>query len=50
MTHFTLINLYLNTYSQGLYYYPFAVNLGRCAGSCNTIDDLSSWVSVPNET
>ena len=50
MTHSTLINLYLNTYSQGLCYYPFSVNLGICAGSCNTLDDLSSRVFVPNET
>ena len=27
----------------------FAVYLDRCAGSCNTLDDLSSRVCVPNE-
>ena len=26
------------------------VYLDRCAGSCNTLDDLSSRVYVPNET
>ena len=36
----TLINLHRNEYSQELLYYPFAVNLGRCTGSCNTLDDL----------
>ena len=27
MTQLTLMNLHRNEYSQGLYYYPFAVNL-----------------------
>ena len=31
-------------YSEELCYYPFAVNLDKCAGSCNTLDDLSSRV------
>ena len=26
------------------------INLARCAGSCNTLDDLSSTVCVPNKT
>ena len=26
------------------------VNLDRCVGSCNTLNDLSNKVSVPNET
>ena len=33
----SLINLYSNEYTQGLCYYPFAVNLDRCVGSCNTL-------------
>ena len=37
-------------YSEELRYYPFAVNLDKCAGRCNTLDDLSSRVCVPNET
>ena len=49
MTQSTLINLHPNEYSQELCYYPFAVNTGICAGSCNTLDDLSSRVYVPNE-
>ena len=43
-------NSHSNGYSQELYYYPFAVNLDRFAGSCNTLDDLSNKVYVPNET
>ena len=50
MTQPTLINLHLNEYSQELHYYPFAVNLDRCVGSCNTLDDLPSRICVPNET
>ena len=50
MTQLTLINIHLNECSQELHYYPLAVNLGRFAGSCNTFDDLSNKVCVPNET
>ena len=46
----TLINLHSNEYSEGLCYYPFAVNLDRCIGSCNTLNDLSNRVCVPKET
>ena len=46
----TLINLHPNEYSQEFCYYPFAVKLDRCAGSCNTINDLSNKVCVPNKT
>ena len=37
-----LINLYPNEYSKEFHYYPFSVKLDRCAGSCNTINDLSN--------
>ena len=50
MTHPTLINLHPNEHSQGLSYYPFAVNLDRCVGSCNTLNDLSNKVSVQSKT
>ena len=30
----TIINLHCNEYTQKLNYCPFAVNLGRCVGSC----------------
>ena len=45
----TFINLHPNEYSQELHYYPFAVKLDRCAGSCNTLDDLSNKVCAPNK-
>ena len=37
MTQPTLVNLYPNEYSQEFHYYPFAVKLDRCVGSCNTL-------------
>ena len=47
----TLINLHPNEYSQEFQYYPFAVKLDRCAGSCSTVNDLSNKVCVvPNKT
>ena len=46
----TLINLHPNEYSQKFHYYPFAVRLDGCVGSCNTLNDLSDKVCVPNKT
>ena len=46
----TLNNLRPNEYSQEFYYYPFAVKLDTCIGSCNTLNDLSNKVCVPNKT
>ena len=45
-----LINLHPNEYSQEFHYYPFAVELDRCIGSCNTFIYLSSKVCVSNKT
>ena len=45
-----LINLHPNKYSQEFHCSPFAVKLDRCAGSCNTINDLSNKLCVPNKT
>ena len=45
----TLINLHPNEYSQELHYYPFAVKLDKCVGSCNSLIDLSNKVCVPNK-
>ena len=45
-----LINLHPNKYRQEFHYYPFAVKLGRCTGSCNTLNDFSNKVCVPNKT
>ena len=33
----TLINLHPNEYSQGLNYYPCAIKLDKCVGSCNAL-------------
>ena len=41
----TLINLLLL-----IHYYPFLVKLDRYVGSCNTLNDLSNKVCVPNKT
>ena len=46
----TLINLHPTECSQECHYYPFAVKLDRCVGSCNTLNDLYNKVCVPNKT
>ena len=46
----TVTNLHPDEYSQEFHYYPFAVKLDRCVGSCNTLNDLSNKVCVPNKT
>ena len=48
----SLNNLHVNEYTQALPYYPFAVFLDRCIGSCNTLNfnDLSNGVFVLNQT
>ena len=32
-----------------LHYYPFAVNLDRCVGSCTSLNGLSDKACVPNK-
>ena len=32
------------------HYYLFAIKLNRCVGSCNTLNDLSNEVCVPDKT
>ena len=49
MIQLTVINLHPNEYSQEFYYYPFVVKLDRCVGGCNTVNDLSNKVCVPNK-
>ena len=49
-TKLTIVNLHPNEHTQGLHYYPFAVNLDKFIGSCNTLNDLSDEVCVPNKT
>ena len=39
-----------NEVSQEFHYYPFAVKLDRCLGSCNTLNNLSNKVCIPNKT
>ena len=46
----TCINLHPNEYSQEFHYYSFTVKLDKCVGSCNTLNDLSNTVCVPNKT
>ena len=48
MTQPTPITLHCNDYSQEFHYYPFAVQLDRCVGSC-ILNFLSSKVFVPNK-
>ena len=43
------LDLHPNEYSQEFHYYPSAVKLDRCVGSCNTLNDLSNKVCVPNK-
>ena len=46
----TLINLHPKEYSQEFHYYSFSVKLDKCVWSCNTLNDLSNKISVPNKT
>ena len=50
MTEPSLTNSHSNEYCQELHYYPFVVKLDRCVGICNTLNDLSTKVCVPNRT
>ena len=50
MTQPILIKLYPNEYSQDIHNYPFVVKLDRFVLSCNTLNDLSNKVCVPNKT
>ena len=50
MTRPTLIDLNPDECNQGWCYYPFLVNLDKCNASCNTLDDTSGRILVPNKT
>ena len=39
-----------NEYNQEFYYYPFTVKLEKSIESCNTINDVSNKICVPNKT
>ena len=45
-----IIILHPNECIQEFHYYPFAVKLDRCVGSCNTLNDISNKVCFPNKT
>ena len=48
-----LIDLHPNEvfyYGQEFHYYPFAVKLDRCGGSCNTLNDSLNKICDPNKT
>ena len=44
----SLINIHPNEYGQKFLYYPFLVKLDRCVGSCNTLNDVSNKICIPN--
>ena len=46
----TLTNFHSNEYSQGFNYCHFSVKLDSSAASCNTLNDLSNKVCIPNKT
>ena len=46
----TVINPNHNEYSQEFHYYVTAVKLDRCVANCNTLNDFSNKVCVPNKT
>ena len=46
----TFINLHPNEYSQEFHYYLLTVKLDKCVGNCNSLNDLSNKVCVPNKT
>ena len=46
----TLIDLNSDELSRGLFHYSFMISLGRVGGSCNTLDDLSNRICLPNKT
>ena len=50
MWNSTYLNLHPNEYSQEFHYCPYSVKLDRCFGSCNTLNDLSNKLSIPNKT
>ena len=49
MTQPILTNVRPNEYNQQLCYHPFAVNLDRCVGSFNTLNNQSNKVCVPKK-
>ena len=51
MTQPTLINLHPNENSQKFHCYPLnLIKFDKCVGNCNTLNDLSNKICVPNKT
>ena len=50
MIHPTLNGLRPNEYSQEFLYYPFSIKLDRSFEICNTLNDLSNKICIPNKT
>ena len=46
----TLFNLHPNEYSKQVHYYLFKVKFERYVGSCNTLNNPSNNVCIPNKT
>ena len=49
VTQPTLIILHTNEYRKEFHYYSFTVQLDRCVGCCNTVNDLSNKACVPKK-
>ena len=49
VTQPALIISHFTKYAKILRYYPSVVNLDRCVRSCNTLNDLSNKVCLPNK-
>ena len=45
----TLINIHPNEYSQEFHCYSLVIKLDRCVGNCNTRNNLSKKICVPNK-
>ena len=50
MIQTTLINLHPSKYSQEFHYNQFSIELDRCVGKCNTLNDFSNKICIPNKT
>ena len=50
MIQTTLINLHPSKYSQEIHYYQFSIKLDRSFEICNTLNDLSNKICIPNKT
>ena len=42
-------NLHPNEHSQQFHYYPLTIKLDKCVRSCNTLNDLSIKLCIPNK-